>query len=586
MFITKRDIYDARFKYSDKVADLIEEGRWIWPTECEKKHKDFPRWKRDEDTLIMIVKDEIKWKLASLKVKKSIAVTKVFEEWGVCNESAGGKLRDKNIEESWALLKDLAFYDNESWNDLRDFAKPVKAIFLPQDVPSTSDRRLIELENQVKGLMEAHLAPNPPVQVNKIASTCEICSGPHNTQYCMKNPEQAFVDYTSSHSNEVGEKSLSSLGTQLMQQQQDEVINKFNTLWKVISEKFNNPPARDVAKGPTPRINGVYHAHHENGAPPNKGIKSPSKLLSPKYQSQSSLGEQNRSSSSPSRVYFVNTITVIRKEDKSREAGTKESIAAEDESRDIKWNDPDDRMCGETKEEEEGVEEESEESEDETEEEEEDDLEYFDTFPTIEELGYHEWLLKDPRPPWVSAKVKTGNLNNIKISCMVGHFLKEQAYIDLDSPINVMSRLNYYWIMSEGLKSRRKPSNPKKISNFVGRVKGLKVFVGSFTYECDFVMLKDTTSVIDHYLGGMVLGKPFVKETRLRQNNPFLENDKKIPSLGVLDEEALGGNIGDLDSIWEETRQDCNFTRSGFKDARTVPGDGVAIPSDAVRTYK
>ncbi|GJZ87000.1 hypothetical protein Tco_0658610 [Tanacetum coccineum] len=65
------------------------------------------------------------------------------------DQSAGGKLRDLNAEESWALLEDLALYDNESWNDPRDFAKPVKAIALPQDVPSTSDRRLIELENQV-----------------------------------------------------------------------------------------------------------------------------------------------------------------------------------------------------------------------------------------------------------------------------------------------------------------------------------------------------------------------------------------------------------------------------------------------------
>ncbi|GJU49167.1 hypothetical protein Tco_1218722 [Tanacetum coccineum] len=38
------------------------------------------------------------------------------------------------------------------------------------------------------------------------------------------------------------------------------------------------------------------------------------------------------------------------------------------------------------------------------EEEEEDDLEYFDTFPTIEELGYHKWLLKNPRPSRVNAK--------------------------------------------------------------------------------------------------------------------------------------------------------------------------------------
>ncbi|GJW44576.1 hypothetical protein Tco_0073375 [Tanacetum coccineum] len=47
------------------------------------------------------------------------------------DQSAGGKLRDLNTEESWAILEDLALYDNESWNDLRDFAKPVKAIALP-----------------------------------------------------------------------------------------------------------------------------------------------------------------------------------------------------------------------------------------------------------------------------------------------------------------------------------------------------------------------------------------------------------------------------------------------------------------------
>ncbi|GKA68958.1 retrovirus-related pol polyprotein from transposon TNT 1-94 [Tanacetum coccineum] len=115
-----------------------------------------------------------------------------------------GKLRDKNAKESWALLEDLALYDNESWNDPKDFAKPVKAISLPQDVPSTSDHRLIELENQVQRLMEAHLAPKSPVQVNKIASSCEICSGPHDTQYCMENPEQAFVEYASSRTDEAG----------------------------------------------------------------------------------------------------------------------------------------------------------------------------------------------------------------------------------------------------------------------------------------------------------------------------------------------------------------------------------------------
>ncbi|GJY13369.1 hypothetical protein Tco_0382678 [Tanacetum coccineum] len=103
-------------------------------------------------------------------------------------------------------MEDLALYDNESWNDPRDFTKPVKAIYLHQDILSTSNRHLIELENQVQCLLEAHLAPNPPVQVNKIASSCEICSGPHDTQYCMENPEQAFVDYASSRTDEAGGK--------------------------------------------------------------------------------------------------------------------------------------------------------------------------------------------------------------------------------------------------------------------------------------------------------------------------------------------------------------------------------------------
>ncbi|GJS47629.1 MAK10-like protein [Tanacetum coccineum] len=118
------------------------------------------------------------------------------------NQSAGGKLRDRNAKESWALLKDLALYDNESWNELRDFTKPVKAISLPQDVPSTSDHRLIKLEHQVQRLMEAYIALRQPTQVNKITFSCEICSGPHDTQYCMENPEQAFVEYEFSRTDE------------------------------------------------------------------------------------------------------------------------------------------------------------------------------------------------------------------------------------------------------------------------------------------------------------------------------------------------------------------------------------------------
>nr|GEW60162.1 hypothetical protein [Tanacetum cinerariifolium] len=119
-----------------------------------------------------------------------------------------------------------------------------------------------------------------------------------------------------------------------------------------------------------------------------------------------------------------------------------------------------------------------------------DEIEYFDTFPTLEELEYHEWLLKYPKPFWVKAKIRTENLNNIKISCMIG-------------------------ITNKGPESRQKPSNPSKNNKFVGRVRGLKVFVGNLTYECNFMILEDTTSIINHRLGEVVFGKPFVRKTRL-----------------------------------------------------------------------
>ncbi|GKE30185.1 MAK10-like protein [Tanacetum coccineum] len=119
----------------------------------------------------------------------------------------------ESLSEAWTRFKDLLqkvphhgidiwlqvqiFYDHVNLNDPRDFAKPIKGISLPQDVPSTSDHRLIKLENQVQRLMEAYLALTQPTLVSKITTSCEIYSGPHDTQYCMKDPERAFVDYAS-----------------------------------------------------------------------------------------------------------------------------------------------------------------------------------------------------------------------------------------------------------------------------------------------------------------------------------------------------------------------------------------------------
>ncbi|GJS43665.1 hypothetical protein Tco_0568708 [Tanacetum coccineum] len=240
------------------------------------------------------------------------------------------------------------------------------------------------------------------------------------------------------------------------------------------------------------------------------------------YLSQSSIIEQNKNPSSLKRVHFVNSIEIINRENEAEEEGRVEP------SKTVYINH--EEAYG-TDEEVNSEKEAEEETEGETEEEEEDDPEHFDTFPTIKELRYHKWLLKNPRPLCVKAKIKIGDMNNVKFSCMIGQFNKDQAYLDLESPVNIMSRLHYNWIMSNRLEPRRKPSNPKKNCNFIGRVKGLKVFIGNFTYECDFMMLKDTTSVIDHYLGSVVFEKPFVETTGLVYNKEeetvVFERDKE-----------------------------------------------------------
>ena len=66
--------------------------------------------------------------------------------------------------------------------------------------------------------------------------------------------------------------------------------------------------------------------------------------------------------------------------------------------------------------------------------------------------------------------------------------------------MNVMSRLFYNWIMKEQLEPRKDSYNPKRFSNFVGRVRGLHVFVRNSTYICDFMILEDVRSIIDAYL--------------------------------------------------------------------------------------
>ncbi|GJX64759.1 hypothetical protein Tco_0299102 [Tanacetum coccineum] len=59
-----------------------------------------------------------------------------------------------------------------------------------------------------------------------------------------------------------------------------------------------------------------------------------------------------------------------------------------------------------------------------------DEIEYFDTFPTLEELEYHEWLLKYPKPSWEEGTV-TFKKDNEKITFKMPHKMETFNHKDL-----------------------------------------------------------------------------------------------------------------------------------------------------------
>ncbi|GKE60840.1 hypothetical protein Tco_1511207 [Tanacetum coccineum] len=287
-------------------------------------------------------------------------------------------------------------------------------------------------------------------------------------------------------------------------------------------------------------------SHDEREELRRKGIKSPLKLISPKYLSPTSIKELNKNPTSPKRVHFVNSIVILSTNSDTEEEDVSTTNACDlnlgsmvKGKEEVKEQGIDESEMKTDMEVEEVIEEEEsgfetdEEVEEILEEEKDDeDGENFNSFPTMEELTHHEWLLKNPRPPWVKGKIRAGSPNNIKISCMISHFFKRHAYIDFESPINIMSRRQYYQIMTYGFTSRQKPSNPNKTSNFMGRIRGLMIFIGSIAYGCDFMILEDITSIIDHHLREMVFGRPFIEETGLIYNKEegsvmFKQDDEK-----------------------------------------------------------
>ncbi|GJR36496.1 hypothetical protein Tco_1212180 [Tanacetum coccineum] len=138
-------------------------------------------------------------------------------------------------------------------------------------------------------------------------------------------------------------------------------------------------------------------------------------------------------------------------------------------------------------------------------------------FPTEEELTYHRELRGEPCHPFstLEPKIRRGDPWSLKIPCVIGTVYMGHAYIDLQSPVNIMSRAYYNKIREKSFQARRNSYQPYKFCNFVRRAKNVHIFVGCFIYVVDFMILEDLGSVIDGRLSEVVLGKPFVQASKL-----------------------------------------------------------------------
>ncbi|GJX16167.1 hypothetical protein Tco_0216999 [Tanacetum coccineum] len=345
------------------------------------------------------------------------------------DQLADGKLRDLNTEESWALLEDLGLYDNESWNGLRDFAKPVKAIAMPK-------------------------------------------IGPHDTQYCMEDPEQAFVEYASLRTDEAGEGLVSEFMAS-----QDARLSKFEAYFKQQQRKMTNK-IDTVLKAITDRIAGTL---------PSDTVKNPKLGTTSVFSARSYPTEDLQCS-----TYIhssINAITIHPKQpeefqDNEPDVGQEEKFSLGNiNSNPHSQPDP---LASIAIEQDDG------------------------------EVMFIEIIRDDDEPQ--NEIPNEGFSSNLKIPCNIGHVHVEKAYIDLNSPLNIMTRMMYNWIMRRKLDPMENTNGG--ISNFTGRIKGMHVFIGNFTYVVDFMIVEDISSIIDPRFLQVVQGRPFIEISNMTHDPP------------------------------------------------------------------
>ncbi|GJW78530.1 protein kinase-like domain, concanavalin A-like lectin/glucanase domain protein [Tanacetum coccineum] len=367
---------------------------------------------------------------------------------------------------------------SEAWTHFKDLLQKVSSLSLwhrplAPNVPGTSKCRLIELENQVQRLMEAHLALTQPTQVNKITTSCEICNGPYDTQYCREDPEQAFVEYASSCIDKAGEGLVSNFMASQdarlskfeadFKQQQSEMTNKIDTVLKAITDRIAGALPSDTQQNDSHDSMVEEEEREREGDPEDTNT-----IAYIKEQRNPPLLERK-------------DITVV------------DNLGPNKDDEGIEWLDV---------------------------------KEPLDLVDTSEESVYESLIKEMPKCSLnYDFKIKKGDPRNLKTPCMIGHKFMANTYTDVDLPMNIMS-LAYY-------NSIRKNGYEYKGRHFVGLGRDKQVFVGNMSYVIDFTILKNIETNIDPSLSHVIFGRPFIEIACLTINKKhelmtFTDGTKEI----------------------------------------------------------
>ncbi|GJX75233.1 hypothetical protein Tco_0313828 [Tanacetum coccineum] len=384
--------------------------------------------------------------------------------------------------------------------------------------------------------MKSHLALTQPTQVNKITTLREICSGPHDTQYCMEDPEQAFVEYASSRTDEAGGKwytfkpeqnnlgdtynpswrshpilrwrqpqnsqnnfsnlpnrfqtnnsipnrcfnnrpqsfnnqsnleglvsnFMASQDTRLSQfeadfkHQQSEMTNKIDTVLKAITDQIAGTLPSDTVKNPKLSTSSVLSACSYPTKDPQCSTQTHGSInaitIHPKQPEGSQVNRPDEGHEEEDNLGNTNSnphpqpdpLASITAEQVRKLNSMLESLGLVPQSSNMKFvcskEDDGEVMFIEIIRDEDGPQNEGP-NEGEGATMEGPTVEYFDIFPTRDELTYHKYLMCGPIPSIFLQNpiIMEGCPLNLKISCNIGHVHVGKAYIDLNSPLNFMT---------------------------------------------------------------------------------------------------------------------------------------------------